>query len=199
MVKDVAVPMQQEACSDVTEDVCTTTEEEVCTSTTVEDTECRTMTVEECRWMKVKVCDPPPSSYLPPAPRSPNKQMFVDRARSRIYLLVTLSQHCSWCRRHDQGRRGKPDPIGDLIRGVGEGVAKIVGDLERSLQKLVDPKVVDCPMPTQRYTYWRTLFNCRPSPSIGVTRSHPISGDNDFKNDFMVFLRTLEILYRLMK
>ena len=37
---------------------------------------------------------------------------------------------------------GKPDPIGDLIRGVGEGVAKIVGDLERSLQKLVDPKVL---------------------------------------------------------
>ena len=39
-------------------------------------------------------------------------------------------------------KAGKPDPIGDLIRGVGEGVAKIVGDLERSLQKLVDPKVL---------------------------------------------------------
>ena len=39
-------------------------------------------------------------------------------------------------------KAGKPDPIGDLIRGVGEGVAKIVGDLERSLQKLVDPKVI---------------------------------------------------------
>merc|ERR1712203_587669 len=97
--------------SDMTEEVCTMTEEEVCTTTTVEDTECRTMMVEECRWMKVKVCDPPPSSYLPPAPR-----------------------------RHGQERRGKPDPIGDLIRDVGEGVAKIVGDLEKSLQKLVDPK-----------------------------------------------------------
>lgn len=39
-------------------------------------------------------------------------------------------------------KAGKPDPLGDLIRGVGEGVAKIVGDLERSLQKLVDPKVL---------------------------------------------------------
>ena len=28
-----------------------------------------------------------------------------------------------------------------MIRGVGEGVAKIVGDLEKTLQKLVDPKV----------------------------------------------------------
>ena len=28
-----------------------------------------------------------------------------------------------------------------MIRGVGEGVAKIVGDLEKTLKKLVDPKV----------------------------------------------------------
>ena len=79
----------------------------------------------------MKVCDPPPSSYLPPAPRS---------------LQITLKYFCGFgfridFRQHDQGRRGKPDPIGDLIRGVGDGVAKIVGDLEKTLQKLVDPKV----------------------------------------------------------
>ena len=45
-------------------------------------------------------------------------------------------------RGHGHAKSGKPDPLGDLIRGVGEGVAKIVGDLERSLQKLVDPKVL---------------------------------------------------------
>ena len=45
-------------------------------------------------------------------------------------------------RGHGHVNAVKPDPIGDLIRGVGEGVAKIVGDLERSLQKLVDPKVL---------------------------------------------------------
>ena len=45
-------------------------------------------------------------------------------------------------RRHGQDRQGKPsDPIGDLIRDVSEGVAKIVGDLEKTLKKLVDPKV----------------------------------------------------------
>ena len=50
--------------------------------------------------------------------------------------------HYPISRRHGQDRQGKPDPIGDLIRDVSEGVAKIVGDLEKTLKKLVDPKVL---------------------------------------------------------
>ena len=68
--------------------------------------------------------------------------IFLPPAGTQVGFCDKIVSSFPRSRGHGHVKAGKPDPIGDLIRGVGEGVAKIVGDLERSLQKLVDPKVL---------------------------------------------------------
>ena len=68
--------------------------------------------------------------------------IFLPPTSTQVGFCDKIVSSFTRSRGHGHVKAGKPDPIGDLIRGVGEGVAKIVGDLERSLQKLVDPKVL---------------------------------------------------------
>ena len=115
--------------------------------------------IDECRWMKVKVCDPPARTYLPPAnQRWPGLSFLLLLHLVLLSLLsmsLTSAVTYSWLlhiirrrRRGQQGHgrrsQGRPDPLGDLLRGVGralEPVAKIVSHIGAKLANIVDSKV----------------------------------------------------------